>query len=96
MIVKICCVLLSAIVAINAQNLEDNDEEKTCYTESGMEGECVPYFLCQNGTIITDGSGILGIRTDFKCINYFEECCEENKKHVRTFELTRSNAGSNS
>ena len=85
MIVKTCCVLLSAIIAINAQILEDNDEVKTCYTEGGMEGECVPYYLCQNGKIITDGSSILDTRTVGGCQEYFEECCETENQHVRIF-----------
>ncbi|CAH1159537.1 unnamed protein product [Phaedon cochleariae] len=38
--------------------------------------ECVPFYLCRNGTINTDGSGILDIRQkDGPCSNMFEVCC---------------------
>lgn len=41
-------------------------------------GECVPYYLCVNGTINTDGSDLLDIRlgeTEEECVDYFEQCC---------------------
>lgn len=47
-------------------------------------GECVPYYLCANGSIITDGEGILDVRfgeednPDKKfhpCKGLFNTCC---------------------
>ncbi|XP_046386806.1 phenoloxidase-activating factor 2-like [Ischnura elegans] len=39
--------------------------------------ECVPYYLCQNNSIVIDGNGILDIRIkDEKCSNYLDVCCE--------------------
>ena len=44
-------------------------------------GECVPYYLCSsNGTVITDGEGLLDIRIDVEdqprqCQHYIETCC---------------------
>lgn len=40
-------------------------------------GECVPYYLCVNGTINTDGSDLLDIRIGEgeECVDYFEQCC---------------------
>lgn len=47
-------------------------------------GECVPYYLCANGTIITDGEGILDVRfgeednpdkTLHPCKGLFNTCC---------------------
>lgn len=47
-------------------------------------GECVPYYQCANGTIITDGEGLLDIRfgqennldsEKHPCQGLFETCC---------------------
>lgn len=47
-------------------------------------GECVPYYQCANGTIITDGEGLLDIRfgqeenidsEKHPCRGLFETCC---------------------
>lgn len=44
----------------------------------GGQGECVPYYLCANGTLITDGDGLIDIRIDNdeeeEC-GYFDTCC---------------------
>ncbi|XP_044734747.1 phenoloxidase-activating factor 2-like [Chrysoperla carnea] len=38
--------------------------------------ECVPYYLCKNNTIITDGEGLLDIRMKpGPCKSYFDVCC---------------------
>lgn len=44
---------------------------------NGGAGECVPYYLCVNGTINTDGSDLLDIRfgEGEECVDYFEQCC---------------------
>lgn len=49
--------------------------EKPC---NGGAGECVPYYLCVNGTINTDGSDLLDIRfgEGEECVDYFEQCCD--------------------
>lgn len=40
-------------------------------------GECVPYYQCNNGELITDGAGIIDIRIDAprECQDYLEICC---------------------
>ncbi|KAJ8664739.1 hypothetical protein QAD02_006401 [Eretmocerus hayati] len=50
---------------------------------SGDDGcECVPYYQCQNGTIIKDGLGIIDIRLGAtSCENYLDVCCSaENRR----------------
>nr|AQS60673.1 prophenoloxidase activating factor 2 [Sogatella furcifera] len=37
---------------------------------------CVPYFLCDNGTIITDGTNIIDIRGKPECSTALEVCCK--------------------
>ncbi|XP_044259182.1 phenoloxidase-activating factor 2-like [Tribolium madens] len=38
--------------------------------------ECVPFYLCKNGTINTDGENIIDIRINTNdCPNYLEFCC---------------------
>lgn len=48
---------------------------------NGGAGECVPYYLCVNGTINTDGSDLLDIRfgEGEECVDYFEQCCATGK-----------------
>ncbi|KAF2904965.1 hypothetical protein ILUMI_01208 [Ignelater luminosus] len=37
--------------------------------------ECVPYYLCNNKTVITDGVGIIDIRIDDGPCDYLSVCC---------------------
>ena len=54
------------------------------YTES-QGYECVPYYQCYNGTIITDGGGLIDIRNGFgilspeesKCPGFLDVCCKD-------------------
>merc|ERR1712025_430010 len=54
------------------------------YTDS-LGYECVPYYQCHNGTIITDGSGLIDIRNGFgvltpedsKCPGFLDVCCKD-------------------
>ncbi|CAL7939213.1 unnamed protein product [Xylocopa violacea] len=42
--------------------------------------ECVPYYLCMNGKILSDGTGLIDIRAFGDCDNYLEVCCEAPNK----------------
>lgn len=64
--------------------VDQTDKECKDYTKS--EGyECVPYYLCANGTIITDGAGLIDIRNGFgaldaadsKCPGFLDVCCKD-------------------
>lgn len=89
---KFCLVVLSIIVTVSAQTLEENPVEtldnqgtiKTCTNVNGT-GECVPYYLCNNGKFVTDGENVIDIRfqPDKECIEYFEECCGVEQVLVR-------------
>merc|ERR1711989_283978 len=54
------------------------------YTES-LGYMCVPYYQCSNGTIITDGAGLIDIRNGFgaltpedsKCPGFLDVCCKD-------------------
>jgi len=54
------------------------------YTE-GFGYMCVPYYQCSNGTIITDGAGLIDIRNGFgaltpedsKCPGFLDVCCKD-------------------
>ncbi|NP_001155060.1 serine protease homolog 21 precursor [Nasonia vitripennis] len=37
--------------------------------------ECVPYYQCQNGTILDNGVGLIDIRLQGPCDNYLDVCC---------------------
>ncbi|XP_073963799.1 phenoloxidase-activating factor 2-like [Choristoneura fumiferana] len=47
-----------------------------CETEDGKNGVCVLHYQCNSdtGTVITDGSGILDIRSR-ECPHYLQVCC---------------------
>ncbi|CAG9806846.1 unnamed protein product [Chironomus riparius] len=93
-------VFVSIIVTVSAQTLEEGAEQaledntvrtldqapvKTCTNVNGT-GECVPYYLCNNGKFNTDGENVIDIRfnEDKECIEYFEECC--GAEHLLTDE----------
>ena len=67
-------------------DLEPSDN-CTDYSETGYK--CVPYYNCENGSIITDGGGIIGIRVDDSdrvildpsnsiCPGLLEVCCRSD------------------
>ncbi|XP_048505286.1 phenoloxidase-activating factor 2-like isoform X2 [Athalia rosae] len=39
--------------------------------------ECVPYYQCQNNTIVTEGIGLIDIRVKGACDNYLDICCKK-------------------
>merc|ERR1712102_39692 len=69
----------------NAKIEEDNQFENCAdYTEK-FGYECVPYYQCSNGSIITDGAGLIDIRNGFgaltpedsKCPGFLDVCCKD-------------------
>jgi len=54
------------------------------YTET-LGYMCVPYYQCSNGTIITDGAGLIDVRNGFgaldaqdgKCPGFLDVCCKD-------------------
>jgi len=69
----------------NANIAEDNRFENCAdYTEK-FGFECVPYYQCANGSIITDGGGLIDIRNGFgaldaedgKCPGFLDVCCKD-------------------
>lgn len=53
----------------------------------GGQGVCVPYYLCQDDTVNTDGAGIIDIRIGGpeECANFLDVCCSNpNKPPVTT------------
>jgi len=66
---------------VQVDNVFENCHE---YTES-QGYECVPYYQCHNGTIITDGAGLIDIRNGFaaltpedsKCPGFLDVCCKD-------------------
>jgi len=65
--------------------VEVNANFETCAEYKDKFGyECVPYYQCHNGTIITDGAGLIDIRGGFgslnpedsKCPGFLDVCCK--------------------
>ena len=57
-----------------------------CSDYTATQGyECVPYYQCHNGSIITDGGGLIDIRNGFgilspedsKCDGFLDVCCQD-------------------
>jgi len=66
--------------------VEVNDQFENCADYTERYGyECVPYYQCHNGTIITDGAGLIDIRNGFgtltpedsKCPGFLDVCCKD-------------------
>lgn len=57
---------------------QKNDDSKKNDGRLGPECTCVPYYLCQNNTVITNGVGLIDIRVkEGPCENYLDVCCEK-------------------
>ncbi|XP_040570649.1 phenoloxidase-activating factor 2 [Lepeophtheirus salmonis] len=65
-----------------------NEVVDTSYEEcayyADQDYKCVPYYTCEDGEIVTDGGGLIDIRSSFaavldpassKCPGYLEVCC---------------------
>lgn len=63
--------------------VDSSDRQCTDFSNTGYE--CVPYYQCSNGTIITDGGGLIDIRNGFgalnagdsKCPGFLDVCCKD-------------------
>jgi len=71
---------------VTKANVEEDNQFENCadYTEK-FGYECVPYYQCANGSIITDGGGLIDIRNGFgalnaedgKCPGFLDVCCKD-------------------
>ncbi|XP_014260481.1 tryptase-2 isoform X2 [Cimex lectularius] len=60
----------------NVGNHDVNNKEGGSSVPGSDKCECVPYYLCANNSIITDGTGILDIRLKGDlCESYLDVCC---------------------
>merc|ERR1711892_332662 len=76
----------SAQQVVDKATVEVNTDFENCAdcTES-LGYECVPYYQCHNGSIITDGAGLIDIRNGFgvltpedsKCPGFLDVCCKD-------------------
>jgi len=56
-----------------------------CANYANQGYDCVPYYQCHNGSIITDGGGLIDIRNGFgilspedsKCEGFLDVCCQD-------------------
>merc|ERR1712013_296519 len=70
----------------NVATTEVDNVFENCADYTASQGyECVPYYQCNNGTIITDGEGLIDIRNGFgilspedsKCPGFLDVCCKD-------------------
>jgi len=70
--------VFAALVALAAAGPRERrqaaagQDYQTC---RGGAGVCVPYYLCQDDQVITDGAGIIDIRTAPECATFLDICC---------------------
>ncbi|MPC25688.1 phenoloxidase-activating factor 2-like [Portunus trituberculatus] len=68
--------VLAALLAVAAagprERRQANGDYQVCRAGAGV---CVPYYLCSDDTVITDGTGIIDIRTGSECANFLDVCC---------------------
>ncbi|XP_038221007.1 phenoloxidase-activating factor 2-like [Zerene cesonia] len=79
--VTILCVV-SALNLDPAYTKDDNNVTNTkCVTKDNEPGVCVVYYLCNdNGTLNTDGAGIIDIRiSESACPSYLDVCCRTSR-----------------
>nr|ACU65942.1 prophenoloxidase-activating factor [Eriocheir sinensis] len=73
-------VVLAVLVALAAASPRERRSELLQEYEKcrGGAGVCVPYYLCQNDTVVTDGAGIIDIRLGpvQECPNFIHTCCK--------------------
>ncbi|KAJ8951771.1 hypothetical protein NQ314_007645 [Rhamnusium bicolor] len=64
------------LLALDLQpHLGEPTGENNCPNENS---NCVPYYLCSNGSINTNGEGLIDIRKDEgPCTDYMQICCEK-------------------
>merc|ERR1711970_277090 len=76
----------SAQQVVDKATVEVNTDFENCADYTELLGyECVPYYQCHNGTIITDGAGLIDIRNGFgilspedsKCPGFLDVCCKD-------------------
>ncbi|XP_059478438.1 phenoloxidase-activating factor 2 [Neocloeon triangulifer] len=61
-------------------NAKNNEQFRgtTVVGQAPLSCTCVPYYLCQNGTIKTDGEGVIDIRIkEPTCESYLDVCCQD-------------------
>merc|ERR1712079_188608 len=72
---------LNSVATTEVDNVFEN-----CADYTASQGyECVPYYQCNNWTIITDGEGLIDIRNGFgilspedsKCPGFLDVCCKD-------------------
>lgn len=69
--------LVSEVFGNPPENRGNENVIESC-SQDGIEGECVPYYLCSNESkILTGGEGVIDIRfnEDRPCKDYLTTCC---------------------
>jgi len=63
----------------------EDDQWDNCTFYEPYGYQCVPYYQCHNGIIITDGGGLIDVRNNLvdpgnsKCDSYLEVCCQDER-----------------
>ncbi|CAG9765337.1 unnamed protein product [Ceutorhynchus assimilis] len=73
---------IKAILSRKFEEIFNHPSDKSTSTFVGIPGTgsctCVPYYLCDNGIINTNGKGLIDVRSqDSVCETSWEVCCEE-------------------
>lgn len=74
--------LIDDIYSLSSSGPSSSTTTVRTHSNSGADSNsgcnCVPYYLCNNGSINTNGEGIIDIRiNDGPCASYIEVCCNK-------------------
>ncbi|QQP58091.1 Serine protease -like protein 21, partial [Caligus rogercresseyi] len=70
---------------------------RECAYYADQDYKCVPYYTCEDGEIVTDGGGLIDIRSSFaavldpassKCPGYLEVCCRHPEYSTNAPKIT--------
>ncbi|XP_011299038.1 serine protease 52 [Fopius arisanus] len=67
--------LIESVFGTGGNNDQRIDNQKN--SNNNDDCECVPYYQCQNGSIVDDGVGIIDIRLQGPCESYLDLCCAQ-------------------
>ncbi|CAK1553820.1 unnamed protein product [Leptosia nina] len=72
---------ISSFALVLSLNLNPTNTVPSCVTQNNEPGTCVPYYQCNdNGTLNTDGVGVIDIRFGGEtCPSYLDTCCRPSQ-----------------
>ncbi|XP_055531281.1 phenoloxidase-activating factor 2-like [Wyeomyia smithii] len=74
------CILIMLCCLLHEIRSNDNDEVVSCSTSEIEDGVCVSPHLCNDGSLNTDGKGLVDLRFGDICEDYLKKCCTKRTR----------------